>query len=293
MTIVRPLARKSTRVVARAIAVPILIVSLGLLAPQLRAAPKSDLWPRWQDHRPGSQIVVDHGEWQYFLDRYLDTNRSDNVARVRYGDVSSADRRRLDAYVDMLQNIRATRLNRDQQLAYWINLYNAYTVKVIIDHYPVRSIRSINISGIFRIGPWDAKLIEIEGEEITLNDIEHRILRPIWNDPRIHFALNCASIGCPNLAPVAYRGDNAEELLEQAAHEFIGHPRAVELVDGVATLSSIFNWYQQDFGADRNAAFAYLARYSEGALARALANHRGAVRYHYDWSLNDASSGVN
>ena len=88
----------------------------------------------------------------------------------------------------------------DEQRAFWINLYHALTVRVILSHYPVSGIREIDISpGLFARGPWDRKLIPVEGVELTLNDIEHRILRPIWRDPRVHYALNCASLGCPDL----------------------------------------------------------------------------------------------
>ena len=104
--------------------------------------------------------------------------------------------------------------SRDEQLAYWINLYNALTVKVILDHYPVKSILDIDISpGWFSIGPWGKKLVAVEGVEISLDDIEHRILRPIWRDPRIHYALNCAAVGCPNLLREAFTGATAEVLL--------------------------------------------------------------------------------
>ena len=136
-----------------------------------------------------------------FLAQHLRTGE-DGIARIGYGAVSDEDRKSLDAYIAALAGHPGSRraLNRAEQQAYWINLYNALTVQVILDHYPVESIRDIDISpGLFADGPWGKKLVTIEGEAVSLDDIEHRILRPIWKDPRIHYAVNCASIGCPNL----------------------------------------------------------------------------------------------
>ncbi len=129
------------------------------------AAPKADLWPRWQASDPGSNIRVDHSAWAEFLEKYLVT-KNDGINRVTYGAVKSEDRRRLDAYIARLAAAPVSRLRRDEQFAYWINLYNALTVKVILDHYPVKSILAVNISpGWFTFGPWDKKLLVVEGEK--------------------------------------------------------------------------------------------------------------------------------
>ena len=147
---------------------------------------------------------------------------SDGVNRVAYGYVNKEDRQALDAYIRYMAAISVETLSRDDQLAYWINLYNTLTVKVVLTHYPVDTIRDIDISpGLFSDGPWDKKLIHIDGEAISLNDIEHRILRPIWRDPRLHYALNCASIGCPNLLRSAFTGATVNQVLEEAAAEKI------------------------------------------------------------------------
>ncbi len=96
----------------------------------------------------------------------------------------------------------ADRLRRAEQFPFWINLYNALTVKVVLDHYPVEIIRDIDISpGLFADGPWGKKLVTVEGEALSLDDIEHRILRPIWKDPRLHYVLNCAALGVPIFSP--------------------------------------------------------------------------------------------
>jgi hypothetical protein len=268
----------------------IIATTLGLLlfTSSLTAAPKADLWPRWESHDPSSSAVVDHSAWARFLDRYLVTDHPSGINRVRYGEVTSEDRRELESYIDGLQGTPVSRLNRDEQMAYWINLYNAVTVKVILDHYPVSSITRIDLSsGLFARGPWDAKLLRVEGEELSLNDMEHRILRPIWRDPRLHYAVNCASMGCPNLQNRAYTAANLEGLLEKGAREYINHPRGVALQGNKLVLSSIYDWFQEDFGGSEEGVLRHLRRYAAAELAGKLDGYSGRISYGYDWSLNE------
>jgi hypothetical protein len=185
---------------------------LALLLPSLalHAAPKADLWPRWEAHQADSEATIDHAAWGRFLERYLVPGTE--PALLRYGQVSDADRQALEDYLDALQAVAIADYNRDEQMAYWVNLYNAATVALILREWPVDSIRDIKPS-FFSGGPWDMDLLEVDGEALTLNDIEHRILRPIWQDPRIHYAVNCASIGCPSLAAKPYTGARLEAML--------------------------------------------------------------------------------
>ena len=138
----------------------------------------------------------------------------------------------MDTYIDRLAALPISTFNRQEQFAYWINLYNALTIQVVATHYPVGSIREIDLKdGSSSDGPWEPKILEIEGEKISLNDIEHRILRPIWQDPRIHYAVNC-SIGCPNIRRDAYVGETVNRVLESAARDFVNNSRAVSFDDG-------------------------------------------------------------
>jgi hypothetical protein len=212
------------------------------------AAPSPDLWPCWQAHTPESTTIVDHTPWNNLLNKYLVTNHPSGINRFPYGDVAPEDKKILTQYLDHLQQVRVSSLNRKEQLAYWINLYNALTVKVILDHYPVKSIMDIDISpGLFSNGPWDAKLLTIEDGKVSLNDIEHRILRPIFKDTRLHYALNCASLGCPDLQSVAFTAANTEQLLEAGARSYINSPRGARLDKGKLYVSSIYKWFQVDF----------------------------------------------
>jgi hypothetical protein len=213
----------------------------------------------------------------------------DGVNRIAYGRVSAAGRARLADYVLHLSGIPVSALNRSEQRAYWINLYNALTVRVIVEHYPVASIRDIDISpGIFADGPWRKKLVEVEDVPVSLDDIEHRILRPIWRDPRIHYAVNCTAVGCPNLQPHAYGAANAERLLSDGARAYVNHPRGVHFDKDGLKVSSLYVWYADDFGADDAGVIAHLARFAAPALRARLKSARRVADHAYDWGLNVA-----
>jgi hypothetical protein len=251
------------------------------------AVPSPDLWTRWQAQTPDSTRIVDHSPWDMLLKKYLITSHPSGINRFRYAEVSPADRQTLGEYLGQLQQIGVSSLNRNEQKAYWVNLYNGLTVQVILEHYPVKSIMDIDISpGFFSNGPWDAKLLIIEDEKVSLNDIEHRILRPIFNDNRLHYALNCASIGCPNLQAAAFTAANTEELLEIGARTYINSPRGARMVKDRLHVSSIYKWFQVDFGGSEAGVVKHLLQYAEGDLADALRTYNKSMRDDYDWSLN-------
>ena len=264
------------------------LLAILLASSVAQAAPRADLWPRWQKHNSASSQRIDHGVWNAFLKKYVTAPHASGVNRLGYQSVSQEDRKALKGYVDKLQTVPISSYNRAEQRAYWINLYNALTIDVVLSHYPVESIRDIGISpGLFSRGPWDAKLLLIEGEKLSLNDIEHRILRPIWRDPRVHYAVNCASLGCPNLQPEAYTSENTEALLEKGARDYINHPRGVALKNGRLTISSIYDWFKEDFGATREALMQHWLKYAEKNLADVLKDYSGGLSHAYDWSLNE------
>ncbi|MEL6476311.1 MAG: DUF547 domain-containing protein [Pseudomonadota bacterium] len=249
-------------------------------------APKASLKEEvWLEHSAGSAVTVDHSAWDGWLGRYVATD-GDGVARVAYGAVTAADRQVLEGYLAALQAVDPAGLNRDEQLAYWINMYNAVTVDLILDHYPVGSIRDIG-SGLLDTGPWDRELVRVKGRALSLNDIEHGIIRPVFNEPRIHYAVNCAAISCPNLAGKAWTGAGLEADLAAAERSYVNDPRGVRVEGGSVVLSSIYNWFREDFGASEAAVLARLAGVAEGALAETLAGKGAVDSYAYDWALND------
>jgi len=249
------------------------------------AAPKAELWPRWQANEPQSSLRVDHSDWAQFLDKYLVAGKFGTANRVRYAEVNLADKDSLAQYLAKLSAVPMSKLNRAEQKAVWINLYNALTVQTILKDYPVKSIKEIS-SGWFSGGPWDLKLIKVEGIELSLNDIEHRILRPIWQDNRVHYAVNCASLGCPNLQPEPFTAENSDRLLTEAARDFINSPRGVAMSDNHLLLSSIYEWFQVDFGASEAALLEHLEQFAAADLAAKLKNYRGTISYQYNWDLN-------
>ena len=249
-------------------------------------APKSELWERWLAHDAQSSEQISHAPWNDFLQSYLVAD-AEGVNRVRYAAVSSSDRQALEAYIEALSDTAIDQYSRAEQFAYWVNLYNALTVQTVLAHYPVASIRDIDISpGFLADGPWKKKQVTVQGEALSLDDIEHRILRPIWKDPRIHYAVNCAAVGCPNLQAEAFTAGNTEALLTHAARTFVNHPRGVRLVEGEAIASSIYNWFAEDFEQD-GGLLAHLRRYAEPALKEQLSELGQIRRFEYDWSLND------
>lgn len=250
-------------------------------------APSADLWKAWAAHDETSTVRVDHSAWDRLLRAHV-TRGADGIARFSYRRVSKAERAALDGYIARLQSVRVGGLRRAEQFAYWVNLYNALTVRLILDHPGVKSIRDIDISpGLFADGPWGAKLATVEGRAVTLNDIEHRILRPIFRDPRVHYAVNCASLGCPDLAPRAFTAENRETLLEQAARAYVNHPRGARVTGDGLVVSSIYVWFAEDFGGEAGV-LAHLRKYARPALRKKLAGVTEIADHAYDWSLNGA-----
>ena len=262
---------------------------LVFLTLETHAAPKSDLWDRWTAHQPESTLAPDYQIWSDFLRRYLDTSNSDGIHRVDYAGVTAEDREGLKQYLLRLQKIPVSRLSRIQQLPYWINFYNAFTVHLILEYYPLDSIVDIRY-GFFDFGPWDEKLLQIEDEEVSLNDIEHRILRPIWKDPRLHYALNCASLGCPNLQPESFHPGNVESLLNSGARDYISHPRGLRFEnENDLVISKIYDWYADDFGDNEKELLQHLMRYANQSTKTRLKSFDGDIDYEYDWVLNGLS----
>ena len=251
-------------------------------------APKAEPWPRWTQHDNGSTAKIDHTMWTAFLATYV-AGADDGINRVRYADVSAFDLKSLDEYLAYLTALPISTYARLEQVPYWINLYNARTVRLILAHYPITSIMKLNISpGWLSSGPWDKKLMTVEGIDLSLNDIEHRILRAGVSDNRIHYALNCASLGCPNLQPAAFTPDNMEDWLSGGARMYINHPRGVTIGDDGVVASKIYAWFKQDFGNDDRAVLDHLEMYADAPLKSALDEATSILSYAYDWNLNDA-----
>lgn len=263
----------------------IALLALTLVAPASYAAPSADLWEIWQAHDEDSDATIDHGSLDAFLGKYV-VEHQHGPNGVRYADVSDADRQSLEQYLDAMQKIDIANYNRDVQRAYWMNLYNAKTLDVVLGSYPVDSIREIG-GGLFSSGPWKNKLLRVGGEKLSLNDIEHRILRPIWHDGMTHYGVNCASMSCPDLRAQAYTADNVRAGLRANARDYVASPEGVRIDNGEVTASKIYDWYASDFGGNERAVVSHLRQFADGELSARLDMLRRIDDYAYDWALND------
>jgi hypothetical protein len=236
--------------------------------------------------------AVDYSAWDSMLKAYL-RPAEDGLVRLAYRRMKAEAHGTLKAYIRRLEAVKVPTLDRDEQFAYWSNLYNAKTIDIVLDHYPVKSIRDINLGGglvaLVVGGPWKAKVVEVGGEKLSLDDIEHTILRGRFQDHRVHFAVNCASVGCPNVSRDAFTGAGLDDHLNRNARAFVNSPRGVRLVGGKVQVSSIFNWFKSDFGGTDAGVLEHLRRYAEPPLAAKLAGVTKIDDYFYDWSLNDAT----
>lgn len=265
------------------------VMVLLLISYAVTAAPKKQLLTEWQGSDEASELSVNHQQWQAILDRYvIEENQQTyvNYAQMQR-DTLSQKMSPLDNYINYLTSINPLQLTRRQQFAYWVNLYNAATVQLVLQHYPVKSITTLG-KGFFSFGPWNDEILTVNQRPLSLNDIEHGILRPIYDDPRIHYAVNCASISCPNLQSVAFTAENVERLLDKAAREYINHPRGV-MVDGQQlVLSTIYEWYQTDFAGTVEGVLTHLNTYADPELqSRLQGADQAHIRYEYDWQLNE------
>lgn len=224
-----------------------------------------------------AQKAPSHQQWDKLLKKHVNTS-----GLVNYKGFIK-DKAELDAYLKTLSdNPPQSSWSQDDQKAFWINVYNAFTVSLIVQKYPVKSIKDI-AGKIYKINtPWDIQFIKIGTKTYDLNNVEHGILRKKYNDPRIHFALVCASISCPKLQRDAYTGVSVNTQLENAGKEFLNDRSKNNIATDKASLSKYFSWYAGDFkqnGTMRD----FINKYS---VTKMNANTR--ISYlDYNWGLNE------
>ena len=211
----------------------------------------------------------DHSTWDKLLQTYVD-----NAGNVDYKGFLT-EREKLQDYLDLLgETVPNADWSRKETLAYYINLYNAATVALVLDHYPIQSIKEIP-------NRWKRKWIALGDKTTSLNDIEHKILRKM-DEPRIHFAINCASYSCPKLLNQAFTSDNLERLLDKTAVDFINDPKRNRFEGERTELSQIFKWYKSDF-TENGSLRSYVNQFVENPLGKAA-----KISFmDYDWSLNE------
>ena len=226
---------------------------------------------------PTDEVRLDHADLTALL-----------AAHVHHGDVDYAglarDEAALDSYLGRLAHAPWEALGRDEKLALLINAYNAFTLKLILEHRPLHSIKDIAPKD-----RWDAQRWTLGGRQVSLSQIEHEELRAHFAEPRIHFAINCASVGCPPLRAEAYDADRLEQQLDEQTRQLHADPRWVRVDEKTQQvhLTSLYLWYEGDFTQAAGSPLAYAARYRP-----ALADGAWKVRWlDYDWRLNDSARG--
>jgi Protein of unknown function, DUF547 len=204
------------------------------------------------------------------------TNFVSSSGKVNYAGIKTNRTMLSQATQYFEENPPQSSWSNNQKLAYWINAYNLYTIELVVDNYPVASIKDIAVGK-----PWDKKFINLAGKTLSLNDIENNIIRKEFNEPRIHFAVNCASISCPKLLNKAYTADNLNALLESQAKRFINDNSMNTLGSTSVEISNIFDWYKVDF-IKSGTVIDYLNKYAETSI-----NSNAKISFkEYNWNLN-------
>ena len=217
---------------------------------------------------PKPVLVEGHDMWNKLLSTHVSSS-----GHVNYGAIKKNEAQ-LDAYLAWLESNAPSKSDKSQKAkAFWINAYNAYTIKLIVNNYPVSSITELHGGK-----PWDVSWIKLGGSTYSLNNIEHDIIRPIWKDARIHFAVNCAAKSCPPIANKAYTVGNMDALLESSTKKFINNASFNTISSSSMSLSKIFDWYKEDFGD----LIGYINKYSSAKVGSGA-----SISFQdYNWSLN-------
>lgn len=230
------------------------------------------------DKLQGKEYAITHEAWN----KLLAVNVSED-GQVNYKGFNQS-RDSLQHYLELLSNNppNTIKWSKEEQLAYWINAYNAFTVELILQHYPVNSIKDIGGDIPMVNSPWDIKFFKIGGVDFDLNTIEHEILRKQFNEPRIHFAINCASVSCPILLNKAYTAIDVESQLKQQAIYFVNNPKKNQFKENEVEISGIFNWFEKDF-TKNGTLIDFINQYSKRPI-RSDTNVKFGV---YNWNLNE------
>ncbi len=221
--------------------------------------------------------TVDHSIYAGLLKKYVKNSRVDYAG-------FKSEETKLDQYLKILEAVDTKSLSEDEQFAFYANAYNAWTIKLILSGYP--DVKSIKDLGNLFQSPWKKEIVRIDGEVMTLDNVEHDILRPRFKDPRVHFAINCAAISCPPLRPEPFKGDILSSQLEDSTRSFLNNPASYKFDNNKFYVSRIFKWFAEDFNHD---VLSFYLKYAEGDLKQKLSANRKNIQVKYldyDWDLN-------
>ena len=249
----------------------------------LGSTPARADWHVGRDFRAADRVPlsqIDHSGWDRLLKEYVDDR-----GRVDYARWQADGTDELDRYLNKLSQASMFEAGEADRLAYWINAYNAVTIRGILREYPTTSIRN-HTAKLFGYNIWDDLFLRADGRDWSLNTIEHKVLRPM-GEPRIHFAIVCASVGCPKLRNEAYLPGRIDTQLEKNARHFFRQRQNLRFGERTIFLSSILDWFGEDFGSDQTHRLGLIAKWVPAEDRSRLLDRHSQVRFlDYDWSLN-------
>jgi hypothetical protein len=241
--------------------------------------------------RPASAADPDYSLWQTLLSRYYNPVKGMNYKALKANDAATLEQLR-----QRMAQVDVGSLSKKEQLAYWINLYNISTVAVVVDGYPVDSIRDLSTDPIIRLNVFKKDSVQTRQGKMSLDAVENDKIRAGFHDPRIHFAINCAAVSCPPIRPEPFVGARVDEQLDDQARKFLNGPHGVRFEkdgsDLVLHVTKILDWFTDDFEKWGGGRIAFLRKYMPPDKQKRLDAARGNVELEfddYDWKLNDAS----
>ena len=262
----------------------LILTFVSIAAQPLWAAPAAQYWGFWDISDESSVKTIDHSVWDRILSDYTVADAEAGLVNFRYGDLSKADLNVLKTYVRQMEKMDPRAYTRIEQKAYWMNMYNALSVLAVVENFD--KLKAQGFSRSLPVDAWDKKRIKVAKQKLSLNDIEHRILRPIWKDHRVLFGLNCASRDCPNLPSRAFTASNIKVQLKEAGSRFINNEHGLRYADGVLHASRMFRDYLNDFAADERTLTKVFAHYARDMKALYVLGYTGSINYTQDTRLN-------
>ncbi len=238
----------------------------------------------WNDFEPSSLIDLDHSPFSEILNKYVISDHPSGIARFNYEAVTEADYAKLERYLDFLQIMEPRQLTQAEAKAYWINLYNAATLRFVVKAVANGRASKIRARGL-PARRWRQKIITISEQRLSLEDIMHGVIRPMYNDRRVHYALFFCTLGGADMPKEAFDGDNNEALLTSLETSFLQHSRAVRIEGDSLMLSEIFKQYDTDFATNRRDLIEYLKQRVPDPVAQAMSGVN-RIRYDYDETVN-------
>lgn len=230
---------------------------------------------------PAAAAEPDYRLWQELLSKHYDPVKGMNYRGLK------ADKARLDRLRQQMAAVDAASLSRPEQLAYWINLYNINVVGVVVDNYPVESIRDISTDPIIRLNVFKKPSVRVKGGTLSLDDVEHKKIREPFKDPRIHFAINCAAESCPPIRPEPFVGARIGQQLDDQARKFLNGPMGVRLEQDVLHVTKIMDWFKDDFEQWGGGTVPFLRKYLSPDKAKKIGSKIEIEYDDYSWKLND------